>query len=200
MDRLIGHDYYEFFFKGKRIGIIQSGIGAPMATLILERLIVRGVERVISTGIAGALRNEGIDPGDLVLCTKAVRNEGTSYHLPEAVKVFLPRQAISKRNRRCAQKRKKMPYHKGPTISIDGPYQFSIKEAKRLRRENVITSNMEASAIFAVAKFRKISAASLFVISDLATKNFEWPPQFHSSQVKRGFKRLFKVCAETLAR
>jgi uridine phosphorylase len=93
-----------------------------------------------------------------------------------------------------------MPYHKGPTISIDGPYQFSIKEAKRLRRENVITSNMEASAIFAVAKFRKISAASLFVISDLATKNFEWPPQFHSSQVKRGFKRLFKVCAETLAR
>jgi uridine phosphorylase len=106
-DSLLGRIYYEFVFKGKRIGIIQSGIGAPMATLILERLIVRGVERVISTGIAGALRNEGIDPGDLVLCTKAVRNEGTSYHLPEAVKVFLPRQAISKRNRRCAQKRKK---------------------------------------------------------------------------------------------
>src|SRR3972149_5973600 len=54
-DRLLGCNYYEFIFKGKRIGIIQSGIGAPMAALILERLIVRGVDRVVSTGIRGSL-------------------------------------------------------------------------------------------------------------------------------------------------
>jgi nucleoside phosphorylase len=51
-DSLLGRIYYEFVFKGKRIGIIQSGIGAPVSALKLERLIVRGVERVLSAGIA----------------------------------------------------------------------------------------------------------------------------------------------------
>lgn len=80
IDRLLGCDYYEFVYKGKRIGIIKSGIGSPMATLMLERLIVRGVKRIINAGIAGSPQYEYIHPGDLILCTRAIRNEGTSYH------------------------------------------------------------------------------------------------------------------------
>ena len=52
-DRLLECNFYEFFFKSKRIGIIESGIGASMAVLILERFIVRGIGRVICTEIAG---------------------------------------------------------------------------------------------------------------------------------------------------
>ncbi|MFB0523055.1 MAG: nucleoside phosphorylase [Candidatus Bathyarchaeia archaeon] len=194
----LGCDYYEFACRDKQIGIVQSGIGSPMAVLILERLIVRGVKRIINAGMAGALQYEGMLPGDLVLCTKAVRNEGTSYHYLEPSRYSYPDKSLVKKIEDVLKK-ERIPYHKGPTITIDAPYQFTVQEAIRLREEGVLTSEMEASAIFAVAKFRRISAAALFLISDLATENFEWNPQFHSSEVRKGFERLFKVCAETLA-
>jgi len=199
MDHFSGCDYYEFVFKGKRIGIIKSGIGSPMAALILEDLIARGVKHVISTGLAGALQYEGILAGDIVLCTKAIRNEGTSYHYQKPSKYSYPDKLLLNEIEDVLKK-EKMPYHRGPTITIDAPYQFSVNEASRLRKEGVLTSEMEAAAIFAVAKFRKIGAASLFLISDLATKDFEWNPQFDSSEVMGGYEKLFKVCAETLAR
>jgi len=199
VDGFLGCDYYEFSHKGKRIGIIRSGIGSPMAAVILERLIVRGIKRVINAGTAGTLQHEGIGTGDLVLCTKAVRNEGTSYHYQKPSKYSYPDKLLLKEIEDVL-KEEKMAYHKGPTISIDAPYQFTVKEALRLREEGVLTSEMEASAVFAIAKFRKISAAALFIVSDLATKNFEWNPQFHSKELINGYERLFKVCTETLTR
>lgn len=198
VDSLLGCNYYEFLYRGKRIGIILSGIGAPMAILILERLIVRGVRNVISAGMAGSLQCEGILPGDIVVCTKAIRNEGTSYHYQKPSKYSYPDRMLLKEIE-AVLRRESIPYHKGPTITIDAPYQFTVREALRLRKEGVLTSEMEASAVFTVAKFRKTKAASLFVISDLATKNFEWDPQFHSRQVVGGFERLFRVCTEALA-
>jgi len=199
VDGFLGSDFYEIVHKGKRIGIIRSGVGAPVAALILERLIVRGVKRVISAGIAGSLQYEGIRPGDLVLCTRAIRNEGTSYHYQRPSKYSYPSKSIIKRIE-CTLKDDGIPYHKGPTISIDGPYQYTIKECMRLRKEGVLTSDMEASAVFAVAKFRKVKAASIFTISDLATKDFEWNPQFHSKELKIGYRNLLRICVDALAR
>jgi len=199
VDGFLGSDFYEIVHKGKRIGIIRSGVGAPVAALILEQLIVRGVKRVISAGIAGSLQYEGIRPGDLVLCTRAVRNEGTSYHYQRPSKYSYPSKSISKLIESTLRE-DEIPYRKGPTISIDGPYQYTIKECMRLRKEGVLTSDMEASAVFAVAKFRKVKAASIFTISDLATKDFEWNPQFHSKKLKMGYRNLLKVCVEALAR
>jgi len=57
---------------------------------------------------------------------------------------------------------------------------------------------MEASAVFAVAKFRKVKAASIFIVSDLATKDFGWNPQFHSKGLKIAFRNLLEVCVEAL--
>jgi len=191
-------DYYEFVFKGEQIGIIQSGIGAPMAILILESLIARGIKRVINAGIAGTLQYKGILPGDLVLCTKAIRNEGTSYYYQKPSRYSYPDKLLLKAVE-DALKKESVPYHKGPSITIDAPYQFTVEEATKLRKEGVLTSEMEASAVFAVADFRKISAAALFLVSDLATEDFEWNPQFHSREVQKGFVNMLKVCAESLA-
>jgi uridine phosphorylase len=198
-DRLLEADFYEFVHRGKRIGIIRSDVGAPTSALFLERIIVRGVKRVINAGIAGSLQYEGIHPGDLVLCTKAIRNEGTSYHYQRPSKYSYPSKSILKQIENVLRA-EEIPYHKGPTISIDGPYQYTIKECLRLRREGVLTSDMEASAVFAIAKFREVKAGAIFTISDLATKDFEWDPQFHSKELTIGFGNLFKVCVEALAR
>jgi hypothetical protein len=48
-----------------------------------------------------------------------------------------------------------------------------------------------------VRAYREVSAAAIFIISDLATKDFEWNPQFHSDIVKKGLKKTVKICLET---
>ena len=114
-------------------------------------------KKVITVGIAGSLQYKNIKEGDIVLCTKAIRNEGTSYHYLKPSKYAYPDKNLLEKIESVLIKNNQT-YHKGPSITIDAPYQFTIKEASRLRNEGVITSEMEASAIFAVAKFRNISA------------------------------------------
>jgi len=199
IETLLGFDLYAFEHRGKEVGVIRSGIGAPMAALILERLIVRGLKRVVNAGIAGALQHEGFSPGDLVLCTKAVRNEGVSYHYQQPSRCVFADETLV-RDLEHALEMRRIAYHKGPTISIDAPYRFTIKEALRLRREGVLTSDMEASAVFAVSRFRGVQAAALFIISDLLTEELEWNPQFHSKRITESFEVLLEVCAEALAK
>jgi uridine phosphorylase len=60
---------------GGRVGVNCLGIGAPAAVAQLEL----GVRRCVSIGTAGAVQPDA-EPGDIVLLTGAVRDEGTSYH------------------------------------------------------------------------------------------------------------------------
>ena len=62
-------DFYEGVLEGKKVVVVQSGIGkvnAGMCTQILADLFQ--VEAVINTGIAGSLNND-INIGDIVLST-----------------------------------------------------------------------------------------------------------------------------------
>lgn len=72
--------------KGSHSALIcgNSGIGAPAAVDLLEQLVATGIKRIISFGTAGAL-HDGIRGGDLVLCSNAFPDEGTSVvQLPAA--------------------------------------------------------------------------------------------------------------------
>ena len=63
-----------------QIAIIgKFGIGAPVVVTLLEELIAFGVKKFISIGIAGTLQ-ENLKIGDLIVCEKAIRDEGTSHH------------------------------------------------------------------------------------------------------------------------
>jgi uridine phosphorylase len=55
------------------------GIGSPAATDLLEQLVAAGIKKVIAFGTAGVLHDEFI-PGQLILCSEAFPDEGTSRH------------------------------------------------------------------------------------------------------------------------
>jgi len=169
-----------------------------VAALILESLIVRGIKYFLNVGTAGSLQYENVQPGDIVLCTKAVRNDGTSYHYLEPSKYSLPDKELTAQIEKVLKKQE-ISYKMGPTISIDAPYRWTLSKALQLRREGVLTSDMEASTVFAVSKFRKAKAAAIFAISDLATEDFKWEPKFHTDELKKGMEKLFKICVETFA-
>ncbi len=65
---------------GGKVGLLgQFGIGAPAATAVVEQLAALGTTAVVSIGTAGSLQRD-LEPGDLVLCEAAVRDEGVSHH------------------------------------------------------------------------------------------------------------------------
>ncbi|MFC1524946.1 nucleoside phosphorylase [Planctomycetota bacterium] len=197
VEKILGRSLYEFKYNNQRMGIIQSTVGAPVVALCIERLIAMGIKRFLNIGIAGALTDQGINPGDLVLCTKALRNEGTSYHYQKPARYALPDRGLTARAE-AALKASGIDYKKGPTITLDVPYRFPVSKARELRREGVVTSDMEAAAVFAISKFRKVKSAAIFTISDLATNDFKWVPKFHAQELRQGMENLFKICVNVM--
>src|SRR5512138_2647434 len=63
-----------------RVAFIGNfGVDAPQAVIHLEEFIAWGVRRFVSVGTAGSLQ-KNLRAGDLVLCERAIRDEGASHH------------------------------------------------------------------------------------------------------------------------
>ena len=61
------------------LGLARLPIGAPAAAIAVEELAARGTRLFIAVGTAGAI-DERLAVGDLVVCSAALRDEGTSHH------------------------------------------------------------------------------------------------------------------------
>ena len=55
------------------------GFGAPTAVMTLEELAAFRIRKFVNIGSAGGLQQD-MDVGDIVLCDRAIRDEGTSHH------------------------------------------------------------------------------------------------------------------------
>lgn len=156
----------------KNIGLVRfAGIGCPNAAATLEELIALGGKEFINIGSAGGLQHEG-----LFVCTKALRDEGTSHHYLPPGKYSYPDKKLTKKFEDYL-KDKGTKHFTGPTWTIDAPYRETKKEFEEYTRQGIMTVEMEAAALFAVATKRKIKIASAFIISDIpGKKNL---PKFH---------------------
>src|SRR5262245_23713593 len=62
------------------IGILHpAGPGAPLVAALMEELIAFGVQSFVTIGLAGGLQPD-LHSGDVVVCDRALRDEGTSSH------------------------------------------------------------------------------------------------------------------------
>ena len=168
----------------------MTGIGAPNAVAAFEELIALGGKEFLNIGTAGGLHHEGI-----FLCEKALRDEGTSHHyLPKGRFVF-PNEKLT-RELEKSLKKNKVEFSRGATWTIDAPYRETKAEVEKYSKEGISTVEMEASALFAVAKYRKVKIASAFVVIDLLGK--KWLPKFHRFDVRKAQNKLIDAAVECL--
>ena len=180
-----------------RVGVVGGfGIGAPAACIVLEGLIAFGVRCFISVGTAGSLQPD-LAIGDLVVCERAIRDEGTSYHYLAASKYATASPEMISRLTSTMEK-KGIPYRLGTSWTIDAPYRETVAEICQYQREGVATVDMEASALFAVAVYRGVEMGAVFTISD-SLAGQEWQHRFHSQEVHRGPQILYEVALECLS-
>ena len=182
----------------KGIGVVPPdgiGIGAPGAVTRLQEYIALVCKRFIAIGIAGSLQKD-VEIGSLVVCEKAIRDEGTSHHYVAPAKYAAASEGLTGKIKKALDEQE-AKYHVGTSWTVDAPYRETVEEARQYQKEGVATVEMEAAALFAVAEYRKVEMGALFSISD-SLADLKWKPAFHSQKTQKGLEFLYEVAVSAL--
>jgi uridine phosphorylase len=163
----------------REIGVVHALIGASAAATNLEELVACGAKRIYEVGVSGAIDTR-LSPGDVVVLDGACSDEGTSKHYFRGTRRFSPSPRLTRRLE-AALRASGIEYLRGKAWTVDAPYRETKRKVARHRRTGVSVVNMESSAIFAVAAYRKVEAASVQIVSDVVSE--EWEPAFHMEAV-----------------
>ena len=155
---------YEMEVDGRRLALCHPGVGAPLAAGFIEELIALGCRNFIICGGCGVLDGQ-LSLGHIVVPSSAVRDEGTSYHyLPPAREVAASAAAVQAIEK--VLQRDGVDYVVGKTWTTDAPYRETPAKIRLRQSEGCIVVEMEAAALFAVARFRDVQAAQILYGGD----------------------------------
>lgn len=186
--------YHELAASDGRLVLAgEFGVGAPAAAIVAESLIACGVREIISLGTAGGLQPD-LNPGEIVLVTGAVRDDGTSHHYIQSEIAVAPDQSLSDR---LELSLKQSSSKAGRVWTTDAPFRETIIELQTHRDAGVLAVEMEAAALMAVCELRDVAFASCVCISDLLTEE-GWQALFSATQVRQALITMFDAAVETL--
>lgn len=172
------HKTWTGFLDGVKVSVTSTGMGCPSTAIALEELIKCGADTFIRVGTAGKVCDAAFAPElDGVINTAAVRDEGTTIHyIPAEYPAVADRHVVDALARAAAN----LGYHyaEGITQSKDSFYgqhePDSMPASARLherweawRKGNVMTSEMEAAAIFVISSIRGCRASSIMSFSNM---------------------------------
>ncbi len=160
-------------FRHKDISVahIFPGIGAPNAGAMLELMIAMGGEYFVFIGGVGVLSAE-IRRGEILIPNKALRDEGMSFHYQEPSRYSYPSTLILDSTRKSLQE-KEVPFREGGTWTTDAFFRETQEKVRAFRDEGCLSVEMEASALFSIAAFRKKHIGGLFKAGDCVAGE-EW--------------------------
>jgi hypothetical protein len=147
--------------------------GASMTAVIMEELIDKGVNEFIIAGWAGTLKRN-LDCGQIVICDRAIRDEGVSHHYIKPGKYVSADKTLVKELATYAKKLN-IPVKIGTTWTVAVPHRETAEEVKAYSREGTLTVELEAATVFAMAKKYGVRAAAVFVTLD-SLAELMWKP------------------------
>ena len=133
------------------ICLIQSLIGAPAATQTIDTLVSLGCNKIIAVGSCGVLSE--IPENAFLVPTKALRDEGTSYHyLPASRYVELDEEVVGVIEKTF--EKHGLPFVPCTTWTTDGFFRETKDMVKYRLEEGCQVVEMECSALAACCKKR----------------------------------------------
>lgn len=172
------HKTWTGTLDGVPVSVTSTGMGCPSTAIALEELIACGADTFIRVGTAGRVCDRAFDETlDGVINTAAVRDEGTTVqYIPIEYPAVADRHVVDA----LAVSAKQLGYHfiEGITQSKDSFYgqhepenmpsePFLKARWEAWRRGNVISSEMEAAAIFVISSIRGCRASAVMAYSEM---------------------------------
>jgi len=189
---------YTGYYKGERLTVATTGMGAPSTAIVLEELINLGGKVFIRVGSAGGIATD-LDVGDIVIATASVRDDGTTpnYLRPTfpAVSDFdITQKLISV----AKEIRERVSY--GVVISEDAFYiPYSDEEMQKFVNANVKAIEMESGCVFIVSQYRGVKAGALFALDGNVTLK-KIKPEGHAQMFEKAENDSITIALETLYR
>jgi uridine phosphorylase len=137
---------------GDIIGIVPRTIGGPFAVLVAEQMAASGARLVLGLTSAGRVSSSMPVPG-LVAVTRAIRDEGTSYHyLPPAATVDAPSEVAGLL--KSELENLPLPVRSGVVWTTDAPYRETARQLGGHAKDDVLAVEMQAASLFAFSAAR----------------------------------------------
>ena len=156
-------------------------LGAPQAVLVLEKLIALGSKAIVVFGWCGSLQSD-LKIGDWVLPTSTHSEEGTSTHYPMDSAKYVPdADLVARLQDYCVQNG--FSVRTGPVWTTDAPLRETVGKVRAYGKDGVLAVEMEMSALFHVAAYRKVRLVGLLAVSD-ELFTLKWRPGFRSTRFK----------------
>ena len=187
---------YEVQYKGKRFALYKARLGAPACVGSFEDIIPMGAKRIIVLGNCGVL-DKSIEDCGIIIPTKAIRDEGTSYHYAPASdyidvnKKYIPEfiQVLEEFG---------YPYVTGTTWTTDAFYRETRDKVNRRKQMGAICVEMECSAMQAMCDFRGVEFFQFLYAGDNLDHS-TWDPRSLSGTSRLEDKEKIALLAFELA-
>jgi uridine phosphorylase len=178
-------------YSNETFFLAGPAVGAPMAAICLEKLIVLGASRIVVYGWCGSL-HPSLVTGELFLPTAGLSEEGTSVHYQSQTRCcddFLRQQFVHALRREGYQPKQ------GQIWTTDAVYRETREKVERYSAQGILAVDMEYTALCSVAAFREVSLTAVMLVSDELFQR-EWTPRFHHKQFRADSRRVLKkLCA-----
>lgn len=152
-------------YRGLEVSVQSTGMGCPSLAIVVEELVRLGAKRLVRIGTCGAISPD-VSPGDLVVATASVANEGTTrqylggdgyapaadFELTSALHA-----AAGRTGRRT---------HTGLIRTDDAFYAVAPEDVPDMAARGILAVEMEASALFTLAALRGVKAGCILVASN----------------------------------
>lgn len=144
--------------------LIQStGMGGPSAAIICEELIGLGCETLIRVGTCGAVA-PAVALGDMIVVTEVIASDGAGRRLGKVDRLS----ADLDLTERLVDAAGTHSAHAGPCASVDLFYDPSgADDIAATRAAGALAIEMEAAAIFAVARRHDVRVACVLAVTDV---------------------------------
>ncbi len=188
-------------YRGKRITVCSHGVGASGALFILENLFNAGVHTIIRAGTCGGLV-EGVNAGDLIIATGAVRDEGLCHDIvPIEYPAIADRHVVAAleaaaRDLGTHDPRVGLIWTRG--LFFHYPHERPLGTI--LKNAGVIGIEMEFSALLILAAFHHARAGGLFAVDgNLVNTPDPWDYDPEQEAVSQAKSTMLKVALNALA-
>ena len=187
---------YEVKYKEKRFALYKARLGAPACVGSFEDLIPMGAKRIILLGNCGVL-DKSIEDCGIIIPTKAIRDEGTSYHYAppsdyiDVNKKYIP-EFIEVLNA-CGY-----PYVTGTTWTTDAFYRETRSKVNRRKEMGAICVEMECAAMQAMCDYRGVEFFEFLYAGDNLDLS-PWDPRSLSGTSRLEDKEKIAMLAFELA-
>lgn len=183
-------------YDGVPLTVCSTGVGCPSAAVAVEELANVGAERLVRVGTTGGLQAD-VRTGDVVVATAAAKFDGTTkryegVEYPAVASLGIVNALVG------AAERQDEHIHVGPVVTDDAFYAED-EVAFEWEDAGMLAVEMEASAIFTLARRRGLEAGAILAVDGnlvAGEQKGETEDDELPEEAKEGVEREVRVALE----